>query len=42
MSPWMFVIAAYGVAIIGTGGLIAWAAISMHRAEKAADALRRK
>ena len=42
MNPWSFVIVAYAVAIIGTFGLIAWAASSMHRAEQAADALRRK
>jgi len=42
MNPWPFVFAAYAVAIIGTGGLVAWAATSMRRAEQAADALRRK
>jgi hypothetical protein len=42
MNPWPFVMAAYAVAIFGTGGLIAWAALSMRRAERAADSLRRK
>jgi len=42
MNPWPFVMAAYAVAIFATGGLIAWALVSMRRAERAADALRRK
>ena len=42
MNPWPFVIAAYAVAIFATGGLLAWAAASMRRAEAAADALSRK
>ena len=42
MNPWPFVIAAYAVAVIGTGGLVAWAIITMRRAERAAEALRRK
>ena len=42
MNPWPFVIAAYAVAILATGSLVAWAIVSMRRAERAADALRRK
>ena len=42
MNPWPFVIAAYGVAILATGGLILWAYTSMRRAEAAAEALTRK
>jgi len=42
MSPWPFVIAAYAVAIGLTGALLAWAFVSMRRAEAAADALTRK
>lgn len=42
MNPWPFVIAAYAVAVIGAGGLIAWVTASMRRAERAAEALRRK
>ena len=42
MNPWPFVVAAYAVAIIGTGGLIIWAVVSMRRAERAAKALSQK
>ena len=42
MNAWPFVIAAYTVAILGTLGLIAWAAIGLRRAEKRADALERQ
>jgi hypothetical protein len=42
MSPWPFVIAAYGVAIAATAALLLWSFRSMRRAEAAADALRRK
>jgi hypothetical protein len=41
MNSWPFVIAAYAVAIAATGGLILWAYVSMHRAEAAADKLRK-
>lgn len=41
MSHWAFVTAAYAVALIGTVGLLAWAFISMRRAEAAADELKR-
>ena len=37
MNPWPFVTAAYAVAIIATVTLIAWAYLSMRRAEAAAD-----
>ena len=37
MNPWPFVIAAYAVALIGTGGLLLWAWRTMRRAEAAAD-----
>jgi len=39
MNPWPFVIAAHAVAIGLTGALLAWAFVSMRRAEAAADAL---
>jgi hypothetical protein len=42
MTPWPFVIAAYCGAIGLTGALLAWALVSMRRAEAAADALTRK
>ena len=42
MNPWPFVIAAYGVTMVGTGGLLLWALASMRRAEAAADALTRR
>ena len=42
MNPWLFVIAAYAVAIGLTAALLLWAATSMRRAEAAADAISRK
>ena len=42
MDHWTFVAAAYAVAFVLTGGLLAWASASMRRAEAAADALTRK
>ena len=42
MNAWSFVIAAYAVAIVGTVGLVLWAAIVLRRAEKRADALDRQ
>jgi len=42
MSQWLFVIAAYGVAILLTLALLLWAFTSMRGAEAAADALTRK
>jgi hypothetical protein len=42
MNPWPFVIAAYAVAVGGTGGLLVWSFASMRRAEAAADSLKRR
>ena len=42
MNPWPFVIAAYGVAIALTAGLLLRSFASMRRAEAAADALKSK
>ena len=42
MNPWPFVIAAHAVAIGLTGALLAWAFVSMRRAEAAVDELRRQ
>ena len=41
MSPWPFVIAAYGVAVALTVALLMWAFGSMRRAEAAAAALKK-
>ena len=42
MNPWAFVIAAYGVALAATSGLLLWSFASMRRAEAAADSLKRR
>ena len=42
MNHWSFVIAAYAIAIGGTVALLAWAYVTMRRAEAAADELKRK
>lgn len=42
MSHWMFVAAAYAVALVGTAGLLAWAYATMRKAEAAADALKQR
>jgi hypothetical protein len=42
VSPWPFVLAAYGVAIGLTIALLLWAFASMRCAEAAADALKRE
>ena len=42
MNQWSFVIAAYGVVAVGTLGLIAWALVSMRRAEAQADAVKQR
>jgi hypothetical protein len=41
MNHWSFVTAAYAVALVATAGLLAWAYVSMHKAEAAADELKR-
>jgi hypothetical protein len=40
MNHWSFVTAAYAVALIATAGLLAWAFLSMRKAEAAADKLK--
>jgi hypothetical protein len=40
MNHWPFIIAAYLIAIGGTGGLTLWSLAAMRRAEAAADALK--
>jgi heme exporter protein CcmD len=42
MSQWVFVIAAYSVAVVAVAGLIAWSFATMRRAERDADALNRR
>jgi hypothetical protein len=42
MNQWTFVVAAYAVSVIGITGLVAWAAISMRRAEARLDELTRQ
>ena len=40
MNRWAFVIAAYGLAVLGTILLTAWSYAAMRRAERDAEALR--
>jgi hypothetical protein len=42
MNPWPFVLAAYGVAFVGTAALTLWSWIAMRRAEAEADKLTRR
>jgi hypothetical protein len=42
MNHWSFVIAAYVIGIGGALALLAWAYVTMRRAEAAADELKRK
>jgi len=42
MNPLPFVIGAYVLTLVGTLGLAAWSYFAMRRAEKQAEALRRR
>lgn len=42
MNQWAFVIAAYAVVFAGASGLIAWAWLSMRKAEAEAEAVKRR
>lgn len=42
MNQWAFVTAAYAVTGVAVAGLIAWAAVSMRRAETRLDELTRQ
>ena len=42
MDPWPFVIAAYAVTVLGTGGLFAASYVAMRKAECAAEQLGRR
>jgi hypothetical protein len=39
MNPWPFVIGAYALTLIGTGGLTLWSWAAMRRAEAEAERL---
>ena len=41
MNHWPFIIASYGLTILGTLGVTAWSYAAMKRAERDADSLRR-
>ncbi len=41
MNHWPFIVAAYAITIIGTGGITLWSLVAMRRAEARADAVRR-
>ena len=42
MNQWAFVTAAYGLAALATSGLVAWAYLSMRKAETDAEAVKRR
>jgi hypothetical protein len=42
MNQWAFVLAAYGLAALATVGLVAWAFLSMSKAEAGAEAVKRR
>ena len=42
MNPWPFVLAAYAIGAGGTGWLVVASLVAMRRAERAADALKRR
>jgi hypothetical protein len=42
VSAWPFVIAAYALGVGATAALVAASAVAMRRAERAADALKRR
>ncbi len=42
MNPWLFVVAAYAVACLGTLGLTLASLVAMRRAERAAESLKRR
>ena len=41
MSPWPFIVAAYGLTFLGTGGLGLWSFVMMRRAEADVSGLER-
>ncbi len=42
MNHWPFIIAAYGLSLLGTIGVTLWSWSAMRRAEAEADAVRRE
>lgn len=42
MNQWPFIVAAYAVVLLGTGGLSLWSFLAMRRAEARADAMARR
>jgi hypothetical protein len=42
MNQWAFVLAAYGIVVAATAGLILWAWMSMRAAEAEAEAVKRR
>jgi len=42
VNHWPFIIAAYGITILGMAGLTLFSLAAMRRAEAAADAIRKK
>ena len=41
MNQWAFVAAAYAVALLATAALLSWSYLSMRKAERAAEQLKR-
>lgn len=42
MNPWPFIIASYGLTLLGTSGLALWSWAAMRRSEAEADAVGRE
>lgn len=42
MNHWAFVIAAYGLTALATGGVLVWSYLDMRRAEKAVAELEKR
>jgi hypothetical protein len=42
MNHWPFIIAAYAITILGTGGITLWSFVAMRRAEARAEAVTRR
>ena len=42
MSHWPFIVGAYALTLLGTGGVTLWSWLAMRRAETEAEAVRRQ